>query len=161
MENSTTWEWCYLTLIKGHEGPILAILILGIASIIIMAWRGWIRLGPAGAEDPIKKTANKWMSEETRRHLYQEDGMTKYITRSECFLSRHDCEGAVCKKIEELKGLISGQSGKLELAEADRNKELQKISRFMGTTDEFMESVKKEISDMRAAILMIAKDQRG
>jgi hypothetical protein len=164
MGDSTTWQWFYHTLIKGHEGPLLVVLILMIGGIVAMVWKGWIRLGPPGPDEKklfADHVSSEKMSEETRRHLYQTDGTTKYVPRNECVGNQEDCQGAICEKIEEVKSLVVAANTKVDKATEERNKELRTIAEFMGGTKEAIETAKKEISDMRVAILMLAKDQRG
>lgn len=164
MNDPTTWEWGYRTLIRGHEGPLLVVLILIIGGIVAMAWKGWIRLGPPGPEEKKlfdEHASHEKMSDETKRHLYQQDGTTKYMPRTECVMNQDDCQGRVCEKIEEVKVLVVAANAKVDKASEERHQELRTIAKFMGGTEEFMGTVKKEISDMRAAIMMLAKDQRG
>jgi hypothetical protein len=161
VDDPTTWGWFYLTLVKGHEGPIVAIMILMLMGVAAMTWKGWIRFGPPGPDEKKLYVQNaEKMSDETRKHLYRGDGTTKYVPRTECIMNQDDCQGHVCEKIEEVKVLVVAANAKVDKASEERNQELRTIAKFMGGTEEFMGTVKKEISDMRAAIIMLAKDQR-
>lgn len=155
-----SFEWCYRTLIVGHEGPILVIFILMVALIVFAAVRGWIRIGPPKRDGLVSNRRMERMSDETRKHLFTLDGGTKYVTRPEFKEHREACELTICKKIDAVRSDVKAIDARLSSVAAEKQLEQKELSSHMGRVSEFMEHVTSDIKDLRAAMIDLAKGIR-
>ena len=120
--------------------PSYYFLISPIVSILIVLAGGLVVWGK------MKKTIcyNKKEIEEVKTELRAADGTTSfYLPRKEFSNSYQNCRDETGEQLQEIKTVIHEMDKKREQAREDQFKELQKITKFMGSVEEFMRTYDK------------------
>ena len=68
------------------------------------------------------------LQKEIRTSLYSQDGVTKYVPRSDCEKNAHVCQSRICGKIEEVKTAVAKSDSEIksQLIRMDEKREKTK-----------------------------------
>ena len=104
----------------------------GIVAVGALAFIWWdIRRGRNMTDNKLKSSENKF-----KKALYNDDGVTVYIPRSEC----KNNQETFCKKTEEIKKLVADLDKKIGQGQKEESAKWEGIQHTLGKIDQYMET---------------------